>query len=287
MKRHFLLAILVISCLLFAGCQKAEFSSVDSRELHYQAYLLSEMNSKIRTDQLTEFQITYGMERSYKSEDAAQELSVAFRGTTYQGVYECSYRGKGTIAERDRYVASGPICTGFEVDHTTGALLWINLAGYGQVVQLSELNKPILAEKTIEKLATDYASDWISVKDYDLVEKTVRAGRGEMADLYVYSFTKTVHGVKTTDSIYVYISDRGVLHMISVLEIGWTEKYRKELSAFSVEEAVNTAKTVSGLTNPTVNTQKFGITPDGKIVLMVSLLGGENEAPVELAILAD
>lgn len=281
MKKLYILLGCALLSIMLPCCKKAIMGNGHGE---YKVSILSEANTGVSAANLEDARQSFLFTGRFTREGAEKEITISFRGTEYAGVYEYSQQGKGTTLIRDSYAVDDPVCRHFAVESETKVLLYIDVAGYGTVVQEAELPLPVLSEEEILEKAADYASDWISTEEYGTPEITIRDGSESMASLYQVLFVSKAQGIETTDRISVLLSDRGVLHQVSASEPGWTKKYRDALRSFSVEEAIRAGMAASGLTSPTVTSKRFGISREGKVFLMLGLSGTGSEAPVLLAI---
>ena len=263
--------LLVVLCFIMAGCRS------------YNVRLLSVGSSIADTASVAQASEEFKGRASFQRAEASRELTVSFEGTEYTGTYRDSSRGKGAMTVLDHYeVGSGPVRLVFSVDSSDRKLAAVTL----RVDSSEELKLPMLGADETEAKAREYASMWVSLSEYELTESSVRT-RSSHADYHYYRFCKKACGIETTDWVDVLISDRGVLHYMETMGLGWVNQHQAELNAFPLSAAVKAAEKASGLASPTVGVRRFGISADGKVFLIVTLSGASNEALMELAVTVD
>ncbi len=262
--------ISMVLCLVMAGCRS------------YHVSLLSVGNSTATPSSVVQAPEDYKGKESFQRTEASRELTVSFDGTEYTGTYRDSSRAKGSMTVLDHYEVDGPTRLVFSVDSSNRKLAAVIL----RVDSGAELELPMLGTDETEAKAREYASMWVSLSEYELTESSVRKGKSH-ADYYYYRFCKKACGIETTDGVDVLISDRGVLHYMETIGLGWVDQHQAELKAFPLSAAVKAAEKASGLSSPTVGVRRFGISAAGKVFLIVTFSGTGNEALMELAVTAD
>ena len=71
---------------------------------------------------------------------------------------------------------------------------------------------------------------------------------------------------------------------IGASQPGWSWAHKPELESFPVEEAVQYGITTSDFASPVIILERFGITAEGEVVLLLGLAGTEDEGAVVLVI---
>ena len=111
--------------------------------------------------------------------------------------------------------------------------------------------------------------------------------RGSGPDFYAYRFWSKVNGVETTDYVDLLLSNKGSLVFIGASQPGWTREHKEELQAFPLEEAVRQGIESSGFSSPVITVERFGITNEGEVVLLLGLAGTQDEGSLMLVIRND
>lgn len=283
MKRLLLVVVIIFiaSSLLGCGMTQEMTQNNPEREKEFSVQLLDKGEGGIETIDFETIS-PYG---SFISTDALETVTVSFDGNTYTGTYRTTNHYPGTNLLIDEYyVDDSSLCSSFEVSREDQTLLGIDMVG-GQEFFASEFTRPILSEEEIEQRAVSWASKWILMDGYSS-ELDFRKGSEEAScpDLYCYRFCSIAQGIETTDYLDVLVSDRGTFYWMHALQPGWTKDHRAELLNFDVKEAIEQAKVASKLTNPVIGAQRFGLTEEGKVCLMVFLTGSDDEVPLLLGV---
>ena len=203
----------------------------------------------------------------FQDETAPKTVTIIWQGKEYQGIYE-----KSSYLPR----------MSFLVDEYRGdeILSLIIRRDNGSIEYLSLNDKSSDAEDNTaktdaerEEIAKDYAGQFVSLEDYRM-EVTELALGGDNVGAYQYSFTRYIHGRKTTDFVWVRLKPDGQMINISV---GDTNAFSKiivkwKLSSFEdvdVMEMLKQATEASGVTGIELRDEWYAVTPKGEPVLYV------------------
>ena len=266
----------LVLCIVLGGCKSYQ---IDVR-------LLSEGNGGTKTANIMRAPEFFKGFANEKRSDAPKELTISFRGETHTGTYSYSERGSGSCVTEDEYkVNDGSLCIAFRVDSESGRLTSLFSSGRGQVLWNEEKDLPILTAEELDKRAAEFASELTSLDGYSVFSRRM-LGTETRSDVYEYRYARMAQDIETTDYLIVLITSRGNLVYAASASLGWAKERAAELRSFPLERAIEEAKTASGLTSPIIQTQRFGITTDGQVFLMLFLSGRDSEMPVQLAVTA-
>ena len=284
---------LIICCLLLLSAGTCACSNghgagligrTDSMQKTYTVREISEGNGGIKHTPLEKALPSF-CEESFERAEAPKEQAVVFQEKEYQGTYRNSRRYSGTKTVIDTYtVLGGSRCGEFHVNSSTRELTYISFFVGQKELWEREKDLPRISRQEVEKKAMEIAGVWGATDEYSISLQTFWPGDASSSGDYNFRVCRMVQGIETTDYIDVLIDDRGTLLYIGSAELGWVNDHRGELESFSLEIATETAKKESGLSAPSVQVQRFGISADDEVFLMLMLSGSGNEQPVVLAV---
>lgn len=209
---------------------------------------------------------------TYQDENAPREMTITFDGITYTGYYRNSICAVGCGKIKDYYQSEGPDAafSEFSVERETGILTGIDFVtrDYFDANEATEpLEDPI---NMLPDMARQWASHFIDVDQYKMRLASTRVMQEPRTVLYVYEFVKEVDGRSTTDKLQMLITDRGILGWIGSWQLGWVEDNRDQLEAFACVDAKALIQRDTNYTGVAVSKESYGITPEGKAVMLVS-----------------
>lgn len=208
----------------------------------------------------------------FSSEDAPEEMTVIFDGVSYTGSYTWSLCASGCAITKDYYLPndSNANFLEFSVNRETGELADINFVTKDYFAKNAETEPLEDPRNTLPDMARQWASHFIDPDQYEMrLYRTIPQPDPKMTT-YIYEFVQVVNGLDTTDKLQIMISDRGLLGYIATGQLGWVEENEKQLEAFALADPLALIQRDSTLSNVKVKGQRYGITPDGKVVLLVN-----------------
>lgn len=241
-------------------------------EPQWECSMLSGMNSASAAFGLAASDVAEVWNRgTYQDESAPGEMTVTFDGVCYTGQYRYSICVVGCGKVKDYYQSEGPNAafSEFSVDRETGKLTGIDFVttGYFEANEKTEaLEDPI---NMLPGIAKQWAAHFIDVEQYKMRLSSTRVMQDPRTILYIYEFVKEVDGVGTTDQLQLLITDRGILGWIGTKQVGWVEDHRQQLEAFAMADPKALIQRDTTLTGVTVQEKYYGITPAGKVVMLV------------------
>lgn len=277
MKQKRLFICLLICVVLLTSCSSTSWD----------CSLLSGSNA-IATSQLAipiAEEATYWNAGYFESATADSEKTIYFDGQSYTGSYVYSICPPGCGIIMDYYHPQDPItsgCAEFCIDSSTGDLLSIDFITSAFYDKHTNTSTPVQTEAALQKIAEQWASFYINPDEY-----TVRLSRkDDLTDpkmaLFTFEFVKVVNGIDTTDRLLVLLSDRGELGYITPQQLDWVEKSIGQLNQFSKTNPSKLIENTIGLKSAKVEQQRYGITPDGEVVLLVSCVVESKTGATEL-----
>lgn len=208
---------------------------------------------------------------TYQDENAPREMTVTFDGVCYTGQYRYSICVVGCGAIKDYYQSESPDAafSEFSVDRETGKLTGIDFVTRGYFAANEEteaLEDPI---NMLPGIAKQWAAHFLDVEQYKMRLSSTRVMQDPRTILYIFDFVKEVDGVGTTDKLQLLITDRGILGWIGTKQLGWVENSQEQLEAFAMADPKALIQRDTTLTSVTVQEKYYGITPEGKVVMLV------------------
>ena len=211
----------------------------------------------------------------YTSDDAPKEKTISFNGTVYTGSYIWSICATGSGIIKDYYQANNSEANFLEfgVNRETGELTGINFVTKNYYKQNAEADVLEQVDSALPKLASTWASYFIDTDKYVMrLHRTIPQTDPEMTT-YVNEFVRVVNGLDTTDMLQVMISDRGLLGYIDSRHLGWVEKNERLLKKMETLDPDIIVQGTSSITDVTIEGKRYGITPDGDVVMLVNCSG--------------
>lgn len=269
-----IICFVVVSMILCTAC--------DTTEPQWVCSVLTGGNSYSSADIATESTQDWGIwsQGYYFSDDAPAEKTVSFDGITYTGNYIWSVCVTGCGIIKDYYQSSDPNANflEFSVNRETGELTGINFVTKHYYKNNSEMEELERVDSVLPKLACTWASYFIDIDQYEMrLYRTTPQTDPEMTT-YVYEFVRVVNGLDTTDMLQIMISDRGLLGYIDSRHLGWVEDNKNSLEKIATVNPDMMVQNASNITDVAIERQRYGITPEGDVVLLVKCSGKvENE----------
>ena len=239
----------------------------------WECSMLSAMNGEPAAFRLEAFDVADVWNKgTYQDENAPREMTVTFDGVCYTGQYRYSICVVGCGKIKDYYQSEDPDATfaEFSVDRESGALTGIDFVtwDYFEANEKTEaLEDPM---NTLPGIAKQWASHFIDVEQYKMRLDSTRVMQDPRTILYIYAFVKEVDGTGTTDQLQLLITDRGLLGWIGTKQLGWVENHQKQLEVFATVDPKALIQRDTNLTGVTVQEYYYGITPEGKVVMLVN-----------------
>lgn len=206
----------------------------------------------------------------FQSETAPEERTVTFDGKTYTGKYVYSVCGVGRSDVTDYYRTEekNSPWDEFGVAAETGELSSINLAGYDFFGRQS--GKQPMKQPEILALAEKWAGCYIDTDRYVMRQTNVSRDTENDLLLYSFAFVRVVGGRDTTDQLYIQLTDRGELCQISGMQTGWVKGKSLALARLRLVDVEKKLRHALGEKPFQIQSCKYGITPEGKPVILVT-----------------
>lgn len=245
----------------------------EQTEPRWECSLLSTMNGSSAGFGLTAADASAVWNRgTFQDAAAPQEMTITFDGKTYTGNYSYSICVVGCGYIKDYYQSEDPrgAFSEFSIRRETGALTGIHFATREFFARNAET--PVLEDPSnmLPDMAKQWASHFIDVEAYEMYLYRTIPQQDPKMTTYIYEFVKKANGLDTTDWLQVMLSDRGILGYIGMKQPGWVDEQEEQLQAFASVDPKALIQRDTALTNVAVRKQYYGITPEGKVVLLVN-----------------
>ena len=205
----------------------------------------------------------------FQSETAPEEMTVIFDGKTYTGSYAYSICtvGKPDVVDYYRSQGKNALWGEFGVIAENGELSSIHLAGYDFLSKQS--NKKVIERQEVAELAQQWAARYIDTDQYVMRQTQVSRDSETNMLLYGFEFVRAVGGRDTTDKLYIQLTDRGELCQIGDMQTGWVKGKMLALFRLQLVNVEEKLQDVMGEKVFQIRKCYYGITPEGKPVILV------------------
>ena len=208
---------------------------------------------------------------TYQDENAPREMTVTFDGETYTGNYQYSICVVGCGYIKDFYQREDRNAhfAEFSVHRETGQLMGIDFATKDFFTRNEEAQALEDPRNMLPDMVRQWASYFIDTDQYEMRLYRSLAQKDPEMTTYTYEFVRKANGLDTTDLLQVMVSDRGILGWIGAKHLGWVEENRDQLEAFACVDSKALIQRDTNLTSVAVEKESYGITPEGKVVMLV------------------
>ena len=212
---------------------------------------------------------------TYQDENAPREMTITFDGETYTGNYQYSICVVGCGYIKDYYQREDRNAhfAEFSVHRETGQLMGIDFATKDFFTRNEEAQSLEDPRNMLPDMVRQWASYFINIEQYEMRLYRAVAQKDPEMTTYTYEFVRKANGLDTTDLLQVMVSDRGILGWIGAKHLGWVEDNQDQLEAFASVDAKALIQRDTNLTGVMIQKESYGITPEGKTVMLVSCSG--------------
>jgi hypothetical protein len=183
----FLFLIVSVLVLVFVGCRTKNLE-IDNQKRSYSVRLLSEADGG-STD--LGLESANGNTKFFRSPNAPNNVTITFAGKEYVGKYSESHQYSGTDVIVDQYEVTPYDPYGalyFEVNNKNQQLIFINFAN--KDFSSIDIKRPILAKNEIKDTAILWASEFVELNEYAVLEESIRDGKAVNPNVYCYRFCR-------------------------------------------------------------------------------------------------
>ena len=289
MKRRYVIIWMLLLIIGCAGCSRGninaiDFEKVDDNSDKADCYLLSSSNPEfggsVGNSLLLADENKWWNGLSYISDRAPKQAEVDFCGITYKGSYGNSrYESYNSFAT-DYYEGDDGLIFGLNADN--GYLVYLNLKTLSFFEDEPTREEVEDVKSQGVEFASKYASEFIDVKEYELLEPNVvpyqpDESKSPTMTFYTYTFVKKINGEYSSSYISVQITSKGNLASIVVGDIwafsGSLEQSIEKYKDINLDEVV--IATLEELSRdkeaPSFQIERkyYALTPSGEAVMCV------------------
>lgn len=296
-KASFLLIVSMMIVFLI-GCNqlsttKNNLGSPQTMQLEKVCYLVSASNTDFSGETTIEPEYSDWNGVSFDSKTALKTLTISFDDNQYSGNYRNSLYENYNSFATDFYEGEDGLEFGINAD--TGELVYINLKTLTFFRTEPYLEDTEDALKKSSELAEHYASKFININEYELMEPAIKPYKPDGEDsestmtFYTYTYAKYVNGSRTSNYLSVQITSKGNLASVIMGDVdAFTDVAPTDIDSFSAIDIENLVRIKAdqilkkALSNAEfidfrIANQYYAISPKGGLVLCVRAAGSIDE----------